>query len=87
VLPRAQFRSSADIGQVRIGLDSLLSRRAAQGYPLLANLFSIFSQPQNNLWKTPIGLLLVPSQRQFSQYKFAVELIQSQVEEQSAPEL
>src|SRR5262245_13111047 len=55
--------------------------------PLLANLFSIFSQPQNNRWKTPICLLLVPFQRRFSQYKFAVGSISPQVEEQSAPEL
>jgi len=49
--------------------------------------FSIFSQPQNNRWKTPIGLLLVAFQQRFSQYKFAVELILSEVEEQPAPEL
>jgi hypothetical protein len=48
---------------------------------------SIFSQPQSNRWKTPIGLLLVPFQRRFSQYKFAVKSISPRVEEQPAPEL
>jgi len=55
--------------------------------PSFSQSFSNFSQPQNNRWKTQIGLLLFAFQRRFSQYKFAVELIQSQVEEQSAPEL
>jgi hypothetical protein len=55
--------------------------------PSIGQSFFHLLSTQNNRWKTPIRLLLVPFQRQFSQYKFAVELIQSQVEEQSAPEL
>jgi hypothetical protein len=55
--------------------------------PSFSQSFSNFSQPQNNRWKTEIGLLLVPFQRRFSQYKFAVESISLHVEEQSAPEL
>jgi len=85
--------TSSDFGRVnRRSLGGSAERQT--GAPFMWNFNLSFGQSffhllttQNNRWKTPICLLLVPFQRQFSQYKFAVELIQSQVEEQSAPEL